>query len=325
MNTPGWGVAGPGRIAGRFAEAMTMVPGGRIVAVASRSIERADAYADRFGVARRYDDFGHLAADADVDIVYVATPHNRHESDTLRFLAAGKHVLVEKPIALNAAQARRMVDAARANGVFLMEAVWSRFLPAYSLLYELLGQDRIGEVRMVEADFGFRRPVEPSNRLFNAELGGGALLDLGIYPVQLCTSVLGVPERSSGFGSIGETGVDELVVGVLDHGAGRMGLIKAALRLPMPCTARISGTEGSIELPARMHCPEALTLNTPEGSETLDGRWNGDGLRFEIEHVQDCLAEGRTESAVMPLAESVDIAATLDAIRSDLGVVYPGE
>jgi len=325
LETVGWGVVGPGGIAARFAEAMGVVDGGEIVAVASRSLERAHAFGDRFGIPGRYGDGGDLLADPAVDAVYVATPHGRHEADTLAAVEAGRHVLCEKAFALNAAQARRMAEAARARGVFLMEALWSRFLPPYRRLGALLEEGRIGEPLLVEADFGFRVPVAPEHRLFAPALGGGALLDLGIYPVQLCALVLGRPERVAADGVVGETGVDEVVTGLLHHRRG-LGVIKAATRVALPCTARISGSEGWIDLPAFMHCPTSLTVTAAGGTtEHIDTAWEGDGLRFEIEEVHRCLAAGRVESEVMPLDESIALMEVLDAMRAQLGVAYPGE
>ncbi len=320
-----WGVVGPGAIAVGFADGMGMAEGGDIVAVASRSSERADAFADRYGIARRYGDYAALAQDGEVDAVYVATPQSRHADDTLQMLRAGKHVLCEKPFALNEGQAQSMVDEARRQNVFLMEAIWSRFLPAYRSLVDVVGSGRIGEPLLVEADFGFRRSLEPDNRLFRADLGGGGLLDLGIYPLQLCTLLLGPVEHVSAEGVIGETGVDEHVAAVLRHRGGGLGVMKAALRVNMTCTARVAGTEGVVEIPALMHCPNALRLLTPAGVEDIDGTYEGNGLRFEIEEVHRCLAEGRTESDVMPLDETVALTHTLDEIRRQIGLVFPGE
>jgi predicted dehydrogenase len=320
-----WGVIGPGSIATGFAEAMQWVEGGTITAVASRSAERAEAFAERFGVPTAYGDDDALAADSDVDVVYVATPHSRHEMDTLNFLRAGKHVLCEKPFALNARQAARMAGEARRRELFLMEAIWSRFLPAYRSLVEVIGEGRIGVPQLVEGDFGFRRAVDTEHRHFAAELGGGALLDLGIYPIQLCALVLGPVERVVADGVVGETGVDEVVTALLHHPGDRLGVVKAALRVALPCTARIAGTEGIIDLPAMMHCPNSLTVSSAAGIEHIDASYEGNGLRFEIDEVHRCLAQGRTESTVIPLDESIALATTLDAIRADLGVVYPGE
>jgi predicted dehydrogenase len=320
-----WGVIGPGAIATGFAEGMQLAAGGTIVAVASRSAERAEAFADRFDIPTRYGDYASLAADPDVDVVYVATPHSRHEADTIDVLRAGKHVLCEKPLALNARQAARMAEEARDRGLFLMEAVWSRFLPAYRILVDVVGEGRIGEPLLVEADFGFRRPVDPAHRHFAPELGGGALLDLGIYPVQLSTLILGPVERLVADGVVGDTEVDEVVAAVLHHPNGGLGVVKAALRVGMTCTARIAGTDGVIDLPAMMHCPNALTVSTLGGVDQIDASYEGNGLRFEIDEVHRCLAAGLTESPLMTLDESVALAAILDAIRAQLGVVYPGE
>jgi predicted dehydrogenase len=320
-----WGVVGPGAIAAGFADAMGMAEGGDIVAVASRSSERADAFADRYGIARRYGDYAALAQDGEVDAVYVATPQSRHADDTLQMLRAGKHVLCEKPFALNEVQAQGMVDEARRQNVFLMEAIWSRFLPAYRSLVDVVGSGRIGEPLLVEADFGFRRSLDPDNRLFKADLGGGGLLDLGVYPLQLCTLLLGPVEHVSAEGVIGETGVDEQVAAVLRHGGRGLGVMKAALRVNMTCTARVSGTEGVVEIPAFMHCPNAIRVLTPAGIDDIDGSYDGNGLRFEIAEVHRCLAEGRMESDVMPLDETLVLARTLDEIRHQIGLVFPGE
>ena len=320
-----WGVIGPGSIATAFAEAMQWAEGGTITAVASRSAERAEAFGDRFDIPTRYGDYDALAADPDVDVVYVATPHSRHEVDTIALLRGGKHVLCEKPLALNARQATRMAEEARSRGLFLMEAIWSRFLPAYRSLVDIIGAGRIGQPMLVEADFGFRRPVDPDHRHFARALGGGALLDLGIYPIQLCTLVLGPIERVVSDGVVGETGVDEVVTALLHHPEGGLGVVKAAIRVNLTCTARIAGTEGVIDLPAMMHCPNSLTVSSAAGVDRIDSSYEGNGLRFEIDEVHRCLAEGRTESDVVPLDESIALATTLDAIRADLGVVYPGE
>lgn len=312
-----WGVVGPGAIAAGFAEAMRRVDDGEIVAVASRSAERATAFGERFGVPARYDDSAALAADPDVDVVYVATPPSRHEPDTLAMLAAGKHVLCEKPFALDARQARRMAEEARGRGLFLMDGLWSRFLPAYRALAEVLSSGRIGEPLLVEADLGYRVDIDPRHRKFDPELGGGALLDLGVYPVQLCSLVFGTPERVVADAVIGTTGVDEHVAAILHHRGGRLGVVKASVRADLTCTARIAGTEGVIDIPVFMHCPESLTVTTKAGgTEHIDGSFEGNGLRFEIAEVHRCLAQGLTESPRMPHDETIAIATTLDAIRA---------
>ena len=320
-----WGVVGPGSIAHSFAEGIRELDDGVITAVASRSAERAEVFGNEFEIEHWYGDYQALADDLDVEVAYVATPHSRHEADTLMLLESGKHVLCEKPFALNAKQAQSMADAAQGAGVFLMEAMWSRFLPAYKVLVDVLGEGRIGEPLLVEADFGFRKDVVPEDRHFDLAQGGGALLDLGVYPVQLCALVLGLPERVVADGVVGTTGVDEFVAAVLHHPGDRQGIVKASIRVPLACTARIAGTEGTIDLPAFMHCPRALTVNSVHGSETIDASWKGQGLRFQVEEVHRCLDSGLSESPTMPLAESIGISRTLDAIRAPLGIVYPDE
>ena len=201
-----WGVIGTGGIAQSFAKAMEHVPGSSVVAVSSRQQATADSFAATHGVARAYDSDAGLLEDAAVDVVYVATPHHRHHDDTIHALEAGKHVLCEKPLALSAAQANAMAAAARRHDRFLMEAIWSRFLPGYDALRSVLASGEIGEVLHVDASFGFRRPIDPAHRLFDLALGGGALLDVGLYPVQLAHLVLGPPTAVSAHGRIGTVG-----------------------------------------------------------------------------------------------------------------------
>jgi predicted dehydrogenase len=241
------------------------------------------------------------------------------------FVAAGKHVLCEKPFALNAAQVERMIAAAREHGVFLMEALWSRFLPAYRILADLLAAGRIGQPLLVEADFGFRVPVTANSRLFDLALGGGALLDLGVYPLNLCQLVLGNPQHVTASAALGSTGVDEQVIAVLGYSGGAAGVAKAAIRVPMACTGRIAGTDGWIELPAFMHCPDHLIVNTGGVVERIEAAWEGDGLQFQILDMQRNVAAGLRESPIMPLADSLALAGTMDTIRRSIGLVYPDE
>ena len=320
-----WGIVGPGGIAERFATDVRLVEDATLTAVSSRSMERATAFADRHAIPGRYGDVGDLLADPAVDAVYVATPHVDHAPTTLAALAAGKHVLCEKPMALSAREAAAMVAAARRRGLFLMEAMWTRFLPSYRRLVALLEEGVIGEPRLVEGDFGFRVRPDPTHRLYDRALGGGATLDLGIYPVQLCSLVLGRPESVAAAGTLGPTGVDELAAAVLSHAGGRVGIVKSSIQVDLSCRARIAGIGGAIELPAFLHCPTHLDVRRGGDRDRIDTRHDGDGIRFQVEEVHACLDRGATESPVMPLDESVSMASTLDAIRGSIGVVYPGE
>jgi predicted dehydrogenase len=319
-----WGIAGPGAIAIGFAQGLSQLPDARLVAVGSRSIERAQSFASARG-ATAHGSYEELAADADVDVVYVATPAASHLDHVLLFLDAGKHVLCEKPFALSEAQGRRMAEAARSRGLFLMEAMWSRFLPAYRTLRSVLADGEIGEPNHLDADFGFRRDLDPSDRLFDPARGGGGLLDLGVYPVQLASMVFGEPSVVRAVGHIGSTGVDEQVAAVLGYPTGAVAVVQAALRANLTLTARLAGTAGAIELPAFMHCPRSLVVSSGAGRREIDCTWEGDGLRFQVEEVHRCLAAGLTESPDMPLAETLSIARTLDAIRAEIGLTFPGE
>jgi predicted dehydrogenase len=318
-----WGIAATGHIAGSFATGLGQLDDAELVAVGSRSPERAEAFGEQHGIPHRHGSLDELAADPDVDVVYVASPHAVHERDTRLLLAAGKHVLCEKPFALDRLQGVAMVADARSQGVFLMEAMWSRFLPAYGILRDLLAEGRVGDPRLVEADFGFRRDLDPAHRLFDVALGGGALLDLGIYTVQLVAMVLGHPDGVVAQGHLGETGVDEQVAAVLHHPGGRLGVVKAAIRTGLSCSARISGTDGWIEVPPFMHAPDHLVVGAAGQTERIDAPWEGEGLRFQAAEVHRCLRAGLTESPVMPLDETLALAGTLDEIRAQIGLVYP--
>jgi predicted dehydrogenase len=320
-----WGIAATGGIARRFATGLAETDDAQTVAVASRTVEQANAFGAEFDIPHRHASYEDLAADPDVEIVYVASPHSRHEADTLLFLEAGKHVLCEKPFALNEKQARRMIDSARERELFLMEAIWSRFLPAYHDLANLLAAGVIGEPVQVDADFGMRFPRDPAHRLFDLMLGGGALLDLGIYPLQLASLVLGHPVEINAHAYVGSTGADEQVAAVLAYSGDALATVRAATRVTLGCTARISGTEGSIDLPAFMHCPDSLTVTSPAGVERRETPIEGEGLRYQVADVHHCLRSGAVESQIVPHAETLNLASTMDSIRAQIGVRYPGE
>jgi predicted dehydrogenase len=321
-----WGIAATGGIATAFAQALERVEDAELVAVASRTPTRAREFANAVGAERAHGSYEALGDDPDVDIVYVASPHSRHRRDAVLFLDAGKHVLCEKPLALNASEVRSMTDAARRNRCFLMEALWSRFLPGYVELRRLLAEGVIGEPQLVEADFGFRVPdVEPTHRLFDVAQGGGALLDLGIYPLNLAFMVLGRPEAVAAVGQLGATGVDEQTAAVLRHRSSAVSVVKAAIRTSMTCTARIAGTEGFVAIPAFMHCPQHLTVTTMAGEQVLETPMEGNGLHHQVHEVQRCVRDGRSESPLMPWSESLALAATMDDIRTQIGLRYPDE
>ncbi|MFE3828533.1 Gfo/Idh/MocA family protein [Streptomyces sp. NPDC059092] len=330
-----WGIAGTGSIANGFAHALTRLPDTSLVAVASRSPEKAEAFGEKFGIPEegRYGSYEQLAADGGVDLVYVASPNSHHREHTLLFLNGGQGVLCEKPFALDAGQAAEMVATARERGLFLMEAMWSRFLPAYVRLRELVAGGAVGTVLSVEADLGFPFPDDPAHRMFAPALGGGALLDLGVYPVSLASMLLGEPDRVEASGKLGAAGVDDQTAVLSGYDNGAVAIAKASMRSQLACTGRITGTYGHIELPFLMRCPDELVVRTRGVTERLslpaardgDGEETvGGGLHHQVRHVHERLRAGRLESDVIPLDESVSIMRTLDTARAGIGLSFPG-
>ncbi len=322
-----WGILGCGSIANKFALGLQAAEGAELVAVGSRTQQNADAFADKWDAPRRHASYEGLAADPDVDAVYVATPHVFHKDNSMLCLRAGKAVLCEKPSTINAADTGEMIACARENGVFLMEAVWSRFLPAHVKLRELLAEGKIGDVQMVKADFCFRSGWNPEGRLLNPALGGGGLLDIGIYTVQFSYMVFGgAPQEIKSMAHLGETGVDELAAMLLGFGPARMAVLTCGVRAGMPHEAYVIGTEGWIRINVPWWCTQSLTLGVGgEVGETLEFPHKGNGYEYEAEEVGRCLRAGKLESDVMPLDESLAIMRTLDALRAQWGLRYPGE
>lgn len=326
MESLKWGILGTGKIARRFMQAAFYVPEAQVVAVGSRDKQTAEQFGAQFGVPKRYASYNAVLDDPEVQIVYVATPHSLHAENTLAALQAGKHVLCEKPFTLNARQAEQVIQAARASGQFVMEGMWTRCFPLVRELVRRTQAGDIGEVRLVMADFGFRAAFDPISRLFAPELGGGALLDVGIYPVALAFLFLGAPAQMHSHATLGATGVDELCSILFAYENGAQAILSASLQLDTPKQAFICGTEGRFHLPAPWWKPSEAYLVRNDGSqEHLLYPYEGDGLQFEIRHVHDCLRQGMTESPWMPLDETLLIMRTLDALRAQWGMRYPGE
>ncbi|MDP6108107.1 MAG: Gfo/Idh/MocA family oxidoreductase, partial [Candidatus Brocadiia bacterium] len=296
-----------------------------LVAVGSRTQEKADAFADEFGAPRRHASYEALAADPDVDIVYVATPHPQHKPCSMLCLEAGKAVLCEKPLTVNAAEAEELVACARGRGLFLMEAMWTRFFPLMDKVRELLAADAIGEARMLQVDLGFRADFDPASRLFNPLLAGGALLDVGVYCVALSSMVFGEPSRAMGLAHLAETGVDEQAAWVFQYDRGQLAVGYCAMRTGSLQEVTILGTEGSIRIHSRFEVPELMTVRTAGGEEEMEFPFEGTGMAFEAAAVSECLRDGRLEHELMPLDESIAIMRTMDALRAQWGVKYPME
>ncbi|MCI0499180.1 MAG: Gfo/Idh/MocA family oxidoreductase [Planctomycetales bacterium] len=322
-----WGIIGCGGIAAKFAQDLAQSRTGRLAAVGSRSKAKAQTFAAHHGGACAHGSYEALAADPAVDVVYVATPHSYHLENALTAIDAGKHVLCEKPIALNARQLGRMIDAARKKGVFLMEGMWSRCFPATLQLRQWLARNRIGRILAMEADFGEFFAAGPKHRINNPALGGGALLDLGIYPVSFASMVFGAqPEQIVSSVHKTRTGVDDHAVMVLEYADGATAALSCSCRVAMKPQARLFGTKGMITVDARFYRPNRLTLAL-EGQKAVvaDFAYPGFGLHYEADHVAECIRKGRTESDLMPLGESLAIMQTMDRIRRQWKLKYPGE
>ena len=323
--TINWGILGPGSIANRFAKGLTSVPDAKLYAVGSRTQAKADEFADKYGAPKRYGSYEALAADPDVQAIYIATPHPQHIEAMRLCLNHGKAVLCEKPFTVNAKEAAEVIDLARAKDLFLMEGMWARFFPGMVRVRELLAAGAVGEARMLQADFGFRAGVNPEGRLFNPALAGGGLLDVGVYPISLASMIFGTPTDMSGLAQMGETGVDEMAAVSLKYAGGQLASVVTGIRISTPSEATIFGTEGSLKLHAPFWNPVKLTLNAGGKAEEIDVPFEGEGFNYEAQEVQNCLRAGKTESAVMPLDETLSIMQTLDTLRAQWGLKYPME
>jgi dihydrodiol dehydrogenase / D-xylose 1-dehydrogenase (NADP) len=321
-----WGILSTGWIAKKFAEGLSVLPDAEIVAVGSRAQETADAFGDEYGVPHRHASYEALVGDQDVDVIYIGTPHPFHKDNAILSLEAGKAVLLEKPFTINAGEAEKVIALAREKGLFLMEAMWSRYIPIIVKLRELLAEGAIGEVRMLTADLGFRSEFDPKSRLFNLELGGGALLDVGIYPISFASMVLGTPSRIVSMAHLGQTGVDEQAGIVFGYDGGQLAILHTALQTSTAIEATVMGTKGKIRVHSAWFYGTTLTLSI-EGrdDEAISLPYEGNGYNFEAAEVMRCLREGKLESDVMPLDETLAIMQTLDTIRAQWGFKYPME
>lgn len=326
-----WGILAPGFIAHAFAGALRAHTRQQVVAVGSRTAERAQAFAAEFGVPKAHASYRALVEDPEVEAVYVASPHSEHAALALLAIEAGKHVLVEKAFTRNAKEARQVVAAAQKRGVALMEAMWSRFLPRYDIVRQLLADGVLGDLETVVADHGQRLDRDRTPRLHDPALAGGALLDLGIYPVSFACFALGVPAGLLAAGSHTDTGVDRQVSALLTRFTGNpnaQAVVNCTLAARTPTTATISGTLGRIELDGPFYVPGTVRLVLPDGTSLssappeISGH---QGLAYEAAHFAQLVADGFTESPQLPLDETVAILGVLDEIRTQVKVRYPGE
>ncbi|AHH96928.1 Gfo/Idh/MocA family protein [Kutzneria albida] len=310
-----WGIMGTGGIADTFVTDLRNTDSGVAVAVGSRSQASADRFADRLGIGRRHASYVELVADPEVDVVYVATPHPMHHANALLALRAGKPVLVEKPFTMNAAEARELVAVARERGLLLVEAMWTRFLPHIRRIRELVASGVLGEIVTVTADHGQWFAEDPDFRLFAPALGGGALADLGVYPVSFASMILGMPSRITALCTPAFTGVDGQTSMLFGYDSGAQAVLTCTLRAMSPTRAAIVGTEARIEIDGDFYAPTSFTLIPREGEPTRFEQGHlGRGLRHQADEVARLLAAGATESPLMPLDETISIMETMDAV-----------
>lgn len=317
-----WGILATGKIAETFATELALVPDARLAAVASRSAERARDFADRHGAERAYGSYAELAADPDVDVIYVATPHGRHVEDVLSCLEQDKPVLCEKSLTLNARQAEVLVAEARARSVFFAEAMWMRCNPRIRNIARLVVDGACGEVRQLRADLGFVLPVDASARLVDPALGASALLDVGVYPLTFAHLILGEPDDIAATGSLTERGIDLNGGATLRYASGAIASISWTQVAWSDATASIAGPDGRIEVASRMHMPPTYSHVRGWETHTYADPVIGRGYAHEIIEVGECLRAGRTESDLLPLDDTVAILRLMDRIREQLGVRY---
>ena len=321
-----WGIIGPGWIAAHFAKALKEQTGQQLVAVTARNLDKARAFADRWAIPEAFSNVDEMLAMKDLDAVYIATPHNHHYPDGLRVMKAGKHVLIEKPLALNATEGAALQAEAHRQGVLCMEAMWCDFTPKYAVLRQLLQDGALGELHTLIADHG--EFFTPDHRIFNADLAGGPMLDLGSYLVSLSVMVGGAPSRIQSSGQPTEGGVNGQASMLFEHTDGMHSVLNTTLFSNTPGGAVIAGRDASIVLDGQFYAPGGFVLKSSQGNRSL--RWEEplnryDQLFHEVQHFAWCVGQGLQDSPVRSLATSLMTLATMDRVRAQLGIVFNEE
>jgi len=314
MKSYNWGILGTGNIAIKFIEGLQSIKGANVYAVASRSEEKALEFANKHSVQIAYGSYQELVQDPLVDVIYIATPNNLHYENTKMCLNAGKAVLCEKPFALNSSQLEEMVALARSKKVFLMEALWTRFLPTIEKVISLIDSGAIGEPHIIKADFGFKAQFNPENRLFDAALGGGSVLDIGIYPLFLSQLLFGKPIEIKSLSVQAPTGTDMTAGIILTHEKGRMSLLASSFAVSLETKAEIVGTEGTITLHRMFHMPTTISITKDGKTKKIPVKIKGNGYNYEAAEVMQCLSNGKTESDKLPLSFSLNLMKTIDDV-----------
>ncbi len=321
-----WGILGTGWIA-RHMTSDLAINGSTVTAVGSRTQEKADAYASEFGIPHAHGSYEALVADPDVDVIYVATPHPSHVADATLALNAGKHVLLEKPYTINAGEARVVADLARERGLVVLEAMWTRWMPHMIRLREIIAAGTLGDVRTVIVDHNQKLSQDPAHRLQDPALGGGALLDLGIYPVSFAWDVFGAPTTIHAISSPTPTGVDRQTAILFGYSDGQQAVMHTASDTMGPNTAAVIGTEAWVQIDPVWYTPTVMRVLDPDGTviEEFDGRTEGRGMQFQAAELERIVASGKLDDDILPPSQSIAIMESLDEIRSQIGLTYPSE
>lgn len=325
LRTTKWGIIGPGRIAHKFAQGLASIPGAKLFAVASRSEERALSFASQYKIPCYYVGYEKIVQNPEIDIIYIATPHTFHYENTLMCLENGIPVLCEKPFTITRDQLRKLVNTARERKIFLMEAIWTRFLPTIKKVLEIQKSGKLGKIKALYADFGFKAPVDFNGRLYNLDLGGGALLDIGIYPVFLSLLLLGKPEEIKSMAVISETGADESCSMLFKYTNGIIASLNCTITAETPIEAVIIFENGRVRINRGWFAPSSLTIfSAKEKKKEVTFKYHGNGYHFEAIEAMQCLKKGLTECPELPLDFSLDLMGLLDEIRRQCGIRYPG-
>lgn len=317
-----WGILGLGKIAGKFATGLKDVQHAELYAVASRSKTKAETFAKEHNATNSYSSYEAMLKDEDLDVVYIATPHVFHHQQTLLCLDYKKAVLCEKPFAMNRGQVEEMIAKAKKENVFLMEALWTQFLPHFKAVMELIESKKYGEIKNLKADFGFDAAIDLEKRLYNKSLGGGSLLDIGIYPVFFALSALGVPKEIKAKAKFYKTGIDQECDMTFEYKNEVKAALKSSVIQDTPTTAVIELEKATLQLNYQFHAPTSFVIKTAEGKETKEFGVTTNGYNFEAEHVQEMLWDGKTESSEMTFEKSLQLIDLLDKVRAEIGLKY---
>lgn len=316
-----FGIIGAGRIAQKFATGLSHVEDAQLTAIASRNIESADNFGNMFTIEKRYGSYKELVEDPDIDVVYISTPNSWHKEHAILCMENKKAVICEKPFGISKAEVEEMIQVAKTNGVFLMEAMWTRFFPVVKAVRELVRKGVIGKVKMIEGDFGFESDTGYGDIRFNKALGGGSIMDVGIYPISFASMIYNTqPTQIKALAHIGQTGVDEEAAVIFAYENGGMALLSSALTTETPRNMYIVGEKGHIHIPNVWYAETAVVRINGEDDSVIDLPIEGNGYNYEIQEVVSCIQNGKLENDIMPLSETLDIIETLDRIKEEIAL-----